>query len=144
MAAVPLKELLDCVICQDICPGPDESDADPAQLPVRLREGEGWAGVAAPPDDPPPLPPQPAAQRMATRAAPCSQNVKIRAGVGGVVDTARLEHQLEPEDAAPECAPSGEGILLPVLDLFPDRVELNLDPPVQSPVHAEGKGLLSA
>ena len=46
MVSVPLTDAPDCVICHVICPGPDESDAVPLQVPVRLEPvgDDGAAG----------------------------------------------------------------------------------------------------
>ena len=38
--AVPENDVPVCVSCHDTCPGPDESDAGPLQLPVRLTGPE--------------------------------------------------------------------------------------------------------
>lgn len=41
----------DCVICHRIVPGPDESDAFPAQVPLRLADGAFGDDESPPHDD---------------------------------------------------------------------------------------------
>ena len=46
----PENELPDCVSCHVIVPGPDESEADPLQVPLTLAGvAEGSVGVLEPP-----------------------------------------------------------------------------------------------
>lgn len=43
MVIVPDTDVPDCVICHVICPGPDESLADPDHVPVRDADVDGGA-----------------------------------------------------------------------------------------------------
>jgi hypothetical protein len=59
IVTVPENEVLVCVSCQDIWPGPDESDAEPLHVPVTFAGDDvcdGWVGVVVPPPPPPPPP----------------------------------------------------------------------------------------
>src|SRR5687768_9050193 len=60
IVTVPENDMSDWVICHDIWPGPDESDAEPLHVPVSVpgAEAEGWVGRE---DDPPLFPLQPPA-----------------------------------------------------------------------------------
>ena len=51
MDIVPEIDVPDCVTCHVICPGPDESFADPDQVPVSDVGGEGLGSVGEEPDE---------------------------------------------------------------------------------------------
>ena len=52
MVIVPDTDVPDCVICHVICPGPDESLADPDHVPVSDDEVDGGAlGSVGEPDE---------------------------------------------------------------------------------------------
>ena len=76
---VPENDASDWVICHDIWPGPDESDAEPLHVPVSVpgTEGDGWVGR----EDGPPLPPlQPladASRRTPTRRKSIRRRVRV-------------------------------------------------------------------
>src|SRR5436309_2862605 len=55
-----------------------------------------------------------------------------------------LQYELEAGDLAPEGAATRYGIALGILDMFPDAVELQLDPPIESPVHAKRQSPIAA
>jgi hypothetical protein len=61
---LPEKEVPDCVICQVIVPGPDESDAEPVHVPLTLAGVDGALGED---DDPPPHEDTANARMMTTR-----------------------------------------------------------------------------
>src|SRR5262245_43174719 len=54
-----------------------------------------------------------------------------------VLLAARLQHELKPEDAAPECGPVWHRITVRVLNVFPQQVGLQLDEAVERPVDAQ-------
>ena len=72
IVTVPENEVLVCVSCQDIWPGPDESDAEPLHVPVTFDDVcDGWVGVVGLPPPPPP-PPHATADMSATAASALS------------------------------------------------------------------------
>jgi hypothetical protein len=51
MDIVPDTDVPDCVICHVICPGPDESLADPDHVPVNGVDGGALGSVGEEPDE---------------------------------------------------------------------------------------------
>src|SRR5439155_10301334 len=82
----------------------------------------------------------PPAARSARPRTPVKARIRKRAIASPLP---ALEHELEPENAAPECSPVRYGIPIRVFDMFPDGVDLHLDEAVQRPVDADRQRALA-
>src|SRR5262245_61082016 len=58
------------------------------------------------------------------------------------METSTLEHELQPEDLAPERGAVRHGTSFGIIDLLPERIHLNPHEAVQIPVHAESRHLV--